>query len=263
MPLLQRNRQTAQDNVSALKQSAEVITAKPFLRAIYTEWYNLLLAELPEGSAPVIELGAGGGFLRELAPNIVTSDVFAGAGLDVVLDGRHLPFAANSLRGILMTDVFHHIPDVRAFLSEARRCVHPGGVVAMLEPWRSLWSTFVYTYLHHERFEPDTTEWAFPPGHPVSDANGALPWIVFQRDREAFEGEFPEWTVARICPLMPFRYLLSGGVSYPAFVPAWSHGFWRDCERLLSPIMRWLAMFALVVLTRSDVTPGEGGDGAY
>lgn len=262
MPLLRRNPRTAQDSVSALEQSAEVITAKPFLQAIYREWYTLLLAALPEGSGPAVELGAGGGFLHELAPGTVTSDVFAGPGIDIVLDGRQLPFAANSLRGILMTDVFHHIPDVHAFLREAGRCVRPGGVVAMLEPWRSPWSTFVYTYLHHESFESAATEWAFPPGHPVSAANGALPWIVFQRDRQTFDRDFPEWTVSRISPLMPFRYLLSGGVSYPAFVPAWSHGFWRGCEHLLSPFMHWIAMFALVVLTRSAPLRQEGGDGA-
>ena len=130
----------------------------------------------------------------------------------------------------------------------------------MVEPWRSLWSTFVYTHLHHEYFKPRAVDWAFPAGHPVSAANGALPWIVFGRDRDTFNRDFPQWTVSRILPMMPFRYLLSGGVSYPAFVPNWSHGFWRGCERILSPLIRWTAMFALVVLTRTDALPSTSGD---
>jgi 2-polyprenyl-3-methyl-5-hydroxy-6-metoxy-1,4-benzoquinol methylase len=48
-----------------------------------------------------------------------------------------------SLRGIVMTNVLHHIPDARAFLKEAARCLHPGGVIAMIEPWVSPWSRLI------------------------------------------------------------------------------------------------------------------------
>ena len=36
---------------------------------------------------------------------------------------------------------------------------------------------------------------------------------MFVRDRERFAREFPEWQVRVIEPMMPFRYVLSGGVS--------------------------------------------------
>jgi len=49
---------------------------------------------------------------------------------------------------------------------------------------------------------------------------------------------------------MPFRYLLSGGVSGRSLMPGWSFTFWRKLENLLQPWMNHLAMFALIVLRK-------------
>src|SRR5439155_19313772 len=125
-----------------------------------------------------------------------------------------------SLRAIVMTDVFHHLPRSRDFFREATRIVRPGGVMAMIEPWVTPWSKLVYTRLHHEPFRPDATEWEFPSTGPLSGANGALPWIVFHRDRGVFQRDFPQWQIERVDPIMPLRYLLSGGVSMRSLVPS-------------------------------------------
>jgi hypothetical protein len=57
----------------------------------------------------------------------------------------------------------------------------------MIEPWVSTLSRPIYTRLHHEPFNPDAKDWSFPDTGPLSGANGALPWIIFQRDRHHFE----------------------------------------------------------------------------
>jgi hypothetical protein len=49
---------------------------------------------------------------------------------------------------------------------------------------------------------------------------------------------------------MPFRYLLSGGVSQRSLMPNWSFPLWRNIENFLQPWMRHLAMFALVALIK-------------
>jgi len=49
---------------------------------------------------------------------------------------------------------------------------------------------------------------------------------------------------------MPLRYLLSGGVSMRSLMPGWSFGPWKGFERLLSPWMRYLAMFAFIQVQR-------------
>jgi SAM-dependent methyltransferase len=227
-----------------------ILAGKPFLRRIYEDWYRALAASLPPGGAPVLELGAGAGFLADFIPHLVRSEVFYTPGLELVLDGLALPFAAGSLRGIAMTNVLHHLPRPLRFFAEAARCVRPGGVVTMIEPWVTPWSRWVYTRLHHEPFLPESREWEIAAAGPLSGANGALPWILFQRDHERFERAAPEWRVRSVAPMMPFRYLVSGGVTLRGLMPAATYPLWRGLETALSPALGRLAMFAHVVLER-------------
>src|SRR5262245_53759820 len=230
----------------------QIIQEKIFLKRIYQEWYRAIAAALPPGQGAVVELGAGGGFMSEFVPKLITSEFFFCPRIRTVLDGLHLPFATDTLRGVVMTNVLHHLPKPRLFFAEATRCVRPGGVVAMIEPWVTPWSRFVYTRLHHEPFEPETTSWELPTSGPLSGANDAMPWIVFVRDRLKFEQEFPQWQIELIKPIMPFGYLLSVGVSLRGLAPAWSFGMWRQIENALGRWSSQLAMFAHIVLRRLD-----------
>ena len=230
---------------------SQVIRQKPFLRKIYSDWYtNLLqgLTECPPG--PVVELGSGGGFCKELIPDVITTEILPIPDVDVLLDGQELPFKDRSLKGVVMVDVFHHLPRVAKFLSDAARCIKPGGAVVMIEPWNTLWSRLIYRHLHHEPFIPGTMEWEVPPGGPLSQANSALPWVVFQRDRRRFQKEYPQWQIKNIHMHTPFRYLLSGGVSLRGLMPESSYRFWGYVEDLLEPFSRYLAMFATIILLR-------------
>ncbi|MBI1761620.1 MAG: methyltransferase domain-containing protein [Acidobacteria bacterium] len=229
-----------------------IIREKPFLRRIYQEWYGEIVAALPAGHEPVLELGAGAGFLRDYLPGVITSEIFPCPGVNIVLDGLALPFADRVLRGIVLVDVLHHLPRPRQFFIEAARCVRTGGAVVMIEPWVTAWSELIYTKLHHEPFQPRARAWEFPASGPLSGANGALPWILFERDRAQFEREFPTWKIQKIELAMPFRYLVSGGVSMRGLMPGWSFTFWRGMEQALRPWMRSLAMFAYITLKRCE-----------
>ena len=83
---------------------------------------------------------------------------------------------------------------------------------------------------------PRGPQWEFPQTGPLSGANGALPWILFVRDRERFERDFPMWRVQSIRPIMPFRYLVSGGVSLRSLTPGWSFEIWSALEKCASPV---------------------------
>lgn len=227
-----------------------IIREKPFLRNIYVEWYRFIAAAIPPGSEPALELGSGAGFLDQFIPHLITSEVFPCPGVKLILDGRSLPFCDGSLRAIVMTDVLHHIRQPRLFLSEAARCVRPGGAVVAVEPWVTPWSRWVYTRVHHEPFIPQSRDWEFPLRGPLSGANGAMPWIIFHRDRARFEREFPQWQIDSIRPCMPVRYLLSGGVSLRSLMPGFTFGFWRGLEWILDPWRDSLAMFAQITLLR-------------
>jgi SAM-dependent methyltransferase len=228
----------------------QIVQEKSFLRQIYQEWYGAIVAALPKGQGGVLELGSGAGFLDDFIPDLITSEVFYCPSVKVVLDGSQLPFVDSALRGIVLINVLHHMPQPRQFFMEAARCVKPGGIVIMNEPWVTGWSRLVYTYLHHEPFDPATPDWEFSSSGPLSGANGALPWIIFQRDRFRFEQEFPEWQIQTIIPVMPFRYLVSGGFSMRSLMPGRTFGLWRRLENGLQPWVNDWAMFARIVLCR-------------
>jgi SAM-dependent methyltransferase len=238
------------DDPRTTERRRDVIRQKAFLRDIYSEWYGAIAKALPEPPGSVLEVGSGAGFLKDVVPGLITSETFPCSGVRMVLDGLHLPFGAGTLRGIVMTNVLHHLPAPRRFFTEASRSIRPGGVIVMVEPWVTPWSSLVYRHLHHEPFKPEAVDWEFPSTGPLSGANGALPWILFARDRERFQREFPSWSIERIAPMMPFRYLLSGGVSKRPLVPAWSSGFWRRLESLMGIAASRTAMFATIVLRR-------------
>ena len=234
------------DDPATTARRRQIVREKIFLRRIYEEWYRNLAGEIPAGEKPVLELGSGAGFCKEFIPKLITSEIFPIEGIDVVLDGQRMPFADASLRGVVMTDVLHHLPRVRDFFREAGRCVEPGGVIAIIEPWASTWGKFVYRHFHHEPFEPAATQWEFPSTGPLSGANGALPWIIFVRDRAQFEREFPQWRIEKIEPMMPLRYLVSGGISMRPLAPAWSYKSFESLDHLLANS----GMFVNVVLRR-------------
>jgi SAM-dependent methyltransferase len=238
------------DDPRAVDLRHRIIREKPFLRRIYQEWYAQAVSALPRSEGAVLELGTGSGFLREHLPDVITSDVFRHSGLDIVLNASVLPISNGVLRGIVLVDVLHHLSEPRPFFAEAARCVRAGGVIVMIEPWVTPWSKLVYTKLHHEPFRPESREWEFPSIGPMSGANGALPWMLFKRDREQFVREFPAWVIESIKIQMPFRYLVSGGVSMRSIAPGWSFGLWRRLEHALQPWMPSLGMFALITLRR-------------
>jgi len=228
----------------------DVLAKKPFLHAIYSEWYALLRSSIPSGPGAILELGSGAGFFQESVPQVITSEIFWLPDIAVTLDGCALPFADQSLKAILMTDVLHHIPRVRSFFSEAMRCLVPGGVIAMVEPWYTPWSGFVYRRFHHEPFQPEAPTWEFATSGPLSGANGALPWMVFERDRIAFSQEFASLHLDVVQPLMPFSFLLSGGLSLRSLAPSGAYRFWRAVERLLDPWSHQMGMFAYIRLRK-------------
>ena len=239
------------DDPRTTGERRRILASKRLLRDVYEEWYGALAGALPPGPGAVLELGSGAGFLAARMPGVVTSECFWCPWTALALDGQQLPFAAGSLRAVVMTNVLHHLPSPARFLDEAGRAVRPGGVVAMVEPWNTAWSRWVYRRLHHEPFDPDAG-WETAGGGPLSGANGALPWILFDRDRARLERDHPQWRVARVEPTMPLRYLLSGGVSMRNLVPAFTAGWWRRLERALYAHGHRLGMFALVVLERQS-----------
>ena len=228
----------------------DIILSKPFLKKLYIEWYSVFKKECENlKNETIIELGSGGGFLKEIMPNVKTSDILELPGNDLTFDALNMPFENESVGAFLMVDVFHHVPDGFKFLKEMQRTLIPGGKIIMNEPWNSGWGRIIYKNFHHETFNP-RGDWTIPSSGPMSDANGALPWIVFERDIKKFVTHFPDLKVKIVKPHTPLRYLLSGGVSMRSLVPQNSFRLITAIEKLLSPITRWFSMFATIIIEK-------------
>ena len=228
----------------------EIIRGKKCLKDIYADWYSLFIEEmrhLPRG--PVLELGSGGGFLKDLAPSVICSDILHLATNDITFSALEMPFADNSISGIFMIDTMHHIPDSERFLRQAARILAKNGKMVMIEPANSLWGRFIYKNFHHEPFDTKG-DWTIPPSGPLSGANGALPWIVFERDNEQFRRKYPELLIEEIEYKYPLIYLLSGGVSRMQFLPDCIFPAIKFFDKLLAGFSAQLSMFMVIKITR-------------
>lgn len=243
--------QRSLDDPATTLEHARLIRQKPFLRNIYMDFYNQCKEGIASIKTPrtVVELGSGGGFIKEVIPDVITSDIQNIPTVEKHFSVLAMPFEEKSVDAFLMINVLHHIPDPAAFLREMDRRLKPGGRVVMIEPATTWWSSFIYTNFHHESFDPNGT-WGFKPGGPLSAANGALPWIIFYRDRKKFEQQFPSLKITALRPHTPFRYILSGGVSMPQLLPSFLYPVVVWIEKLLLPFNNKLGMFYTIEIKK-------------
>ena len=231
-------------------EHAKILREKPFLQNLYMDFYSRLKAAIPQpDEKTIVELGSGGGFIKEVLPNAVTSDVLDLPGVDKVFSACQMPFEPESVDAFVMFDVLHHIPQPRMFFNEALRCLRAGGKIVMIEPANTAWSKFIYKNFHHEGFDTKA-DWQLGESGPVLNGNGAIPWIIFSRDRAIFESEFPALKIVRIQNHTPLRYLLSGGFTLKQIVPTCAYGFVRLLEIVLSPLNCLIGMFQTIELEK-------------
>ncbi|MDR1338844.1 MAG: class I SAM-dependent methyltransferase [Prevotellaceae bacterium] len=227
----------------------DIILGKAFLRKLYTRWYRHLIERVTSVEGNYLEIGSGGGFLKDVFPEVITSDILPLETVDIVCSAENLPFDDNALAGIMMLDVFHHIPRPYLFLKEAERTLICGGKIVMIEPAYSLLSQFIYTYFHHEDFDTKGGM-EIKQGSPLSTANMALPYIYFVREREIFEQHYPALRINCIKHHTPFLYIFSGGLSKPSLLPGFLFEFARLAEKLFVPFYRQLGLFYYIEIEK-------------
>lgn len=117
----------------------------------------LRMARLPNGSR-VVDVGCGSGIFTDL----LKQQGFRAVGLDlnerlvtiarssygdsnfIVGDAEDLPFSSESLEGILLSGVLHHLPDPSRCAGEVGRVLKPGGVFVAFDPNRR--NPFMWLY---------------------------------------------------------------------------------------------------------------------
>lgn len=240
----------SQDTQAALLEHRKKIRQKKFLNKIYLDFYQIFKeTNIPNG--PIVEIGSGGGFIKDIMPNVITSDVIKGPTIDKVFSATKLPFKSNSIAAFVMIDVLHHIKDSERALKEMFRCLKPNGKVIMIEPYNSLLGGFIFKTIHPERknYKP-AAGWKIKGHRRMTDSNPALPWIIFERDRKIFEKKFPKFKINQVNPHTPFRYLISGGLTKLQFLPTSFYPLVKSLEKKLSPLNKYLGMFVTIELEK-------------
>jgi SAM-dependent methyltransferase len=214
-----------------------LILNRPLVKRCYDDWYARLLRDADSVLQPgvMLELGSGGSYLKNLRPAIVSSDIVENVA-DRVIDGRHLPFANGSVQAIFLTHVFHHIPDIDAFLKEAQRSLVPGGVISMIEVAHTPFARLFFKNIHHEPYDDNRREWTFAQKDAMMDCNQALSWMIFVRDRAEFERRYPSLKIERLDLIPWFTYFISGGVTSPYLIPNFTNRLLIGMENMLAPL---------------------------
>jgi len=216
----------------------KLIFERPLLKHCYDIWYSKLTED--ENSVPsdkagkLLELGSGGSYLKDLRPEVITSDVVDNVA-DLKVDARHLPFEDQSLRAIFATHTIHHIPEIEKFFQEAERTLVSGGVISLIEVAKTPLAKFLFTRFHPEPFIDETDKWSFDQIDSMLDSNQALSWIVFFRDKKKFEEKYPSLVVEAWSYLPWLSYILSGGVTKESYIPSFLNPIIYLLDKLLTP----------------------------
>jgi SAM-dependent methyltransferase len=217
-------------------------------QGVYARWAKALESAPPEGLS--VELGAGAGFSKEWIPGMLRTDSTPYPGVDRVADALAMPWGDGELRALFMLNVLHHLPDARRFLSEACRVLKPGGLLLVTEPHIGWLGRLLYGMGHHEPMDVRAREWGAPVEHALAGANIALAWIVFQRDREQFEREFPQLELLSYEPFAPLQYWISGGLKPWSLLPAFLAPAAASLDGALGRLSPGACCFAHTLLRR-------------
>lgn len=238
--------------VEELREQERAWEARPLLRRLYRGWFAELAAALAPVEGPTVELGSGIGKLREVIPELATTDVEPTPWADRVVDAEALPYADGQVANLVLVDVFHHLARPTRFFDEAVRVLAPGGRLLVLDPYCSTLSTLAFRWFHHERTDLDVD--AFEDDVTVAEtpmaSNQARATLAFFREPGAVVDRWPALRVVRRKRLAHVLYPLSGGFSRRPLVPAVLYRPLAALDRALAPLGPLLAFRCLVVLER-------------
>jgi len=243
----------AEDSRRILERHRAIWAQKPVLRAIYERWYERIIAQLPTPANKVIEIGGGSGNLKGQLPGAVSSDITHCPWLDLVCDGQRLPFADQSIDGLVMVDVLHHLADPLAFVAEAQRALRPGGRLIVFDVYISPFSHLVMKLAHPEPVDMGADLFAGPleegQRHPWC-ANQAVATLLFWRYLHKFSALHADLRVIQREVSDIIAYPLSGGFEFYSLIPRRALPLFYAFERLCQPLAKLLAFRSLIVLEK-------------
>jgi len=242
------------DSDELVKVHRQIMLEKPLMNKVFRGFYDECRSfdeKYFSGEGNRIELGAGVSFFKEVYPDIISTDIKKAENLDRVLDAQNMDLEDNSVKAFYGLNCFHHFPEPRKFFAELDRTLVKCGGCVLIEPYFGPIAAKMYTNLFDtEIFDKTHKEWESDSGY-MQGANQALSYIVFVRDKEIFEKEFPDLEIVETKVMNNYlKYLVSGGLNFRALLPNFMSPIISLFELILRPFNKILGLHYAIVIRK-------------
>jgi nucleoside-diphosphate-sugar epimerase len=131
------------------------------------------------------------------------------------------------------------------------KVLQKGGGVVLIDPYYGFLSNLFYKRAFKtEFFDKDQLAWD-TEASVMLDANQALTYIVFVRDREMFLREFPGLEIVESKVFNNYiRYVCSGGLNFKQLLPNIAIPFLKLLEVLMRPVNKIFGLHHVIVLRK-------------
>ncbi len=230
-------------------------TNKPLIRAINQDYYRDIKKYIYKNNKKkILELGSGGGNIKKIIKECITSDQFKNENIDRIENIYKINFKKNSISNIILIDVFHHLQFPSLALKEIHRVLIKNGRIIMMEPAMGLIPRIIYKIFHYEPngFNLKINWNNIPKKIPSSNqyfAAQSLPWRAFFLKELNLKSKY---RIKLMRPFSDFAFLLSGGYSYKAFYPKFLYSFIKLIDKMLTCIsIKIFSARMLIVLEKN------------
>ena len=236
-------------------KNRKIYQNKDLIKIIYNNYYknikkNIYLSDKKK----ILELGSGGGNIKKVIKECITSDQFKNKNIDRIENIYKINFKKDSISNIILIDVFHHLQFPSLALKEIHKVLIKNGRIIMVEPAMGLIPRIVYKIFH---YEPNgfnlRIKWNnIPKKIPLSNqyfAAQSIPWRAFFLKELNLKSKY---SIKLIKPFSDFAFLLSGGYSYKALYPKILYSLIRLIDKILTSIsIRIFSARMLIVLEKN------------
>ncbi len=237
---------------------SKILYEKPMMKGVFAEFYDTCIRldnkYFSNSSGKRVEIGAGVSFFKKKYPEILSTDIKKAENLDMVVDAQNMPFENQSIRAIYGINCFHHFPNPKLFFAELQRVLQVGGGCVLIDPYYGLVAKPFYERIFDtETFDITQSEWTNNNMGFMNNANQALSYIVFKRDKKIFEKLYPNLEIVIQKPLNNYlRYLLSGGLNFRQILPNFFSSLIKFIEWLLMPFNTIFALHHIIVIRKKN-----------
>lgn len=237
-------------------RNRETYKNKKILRLVYNNYFNLIKKNLFENSKyPILEIGSSG-FIKEIIPNCITSNLIKN---DPMIDREenifNLNYGNEFYSNIILVDIFHHLRFPMLALKNLHRVLCNNGRVILIEPAMGLVPRVIYKIFHHEpngfNFK---INWLDNPNQIPEKtdyfAAQALSWRAFVNEELDCSDLFKKKTVNYFSD---FAYLGSGGFSFSSMYPSRLYPTVKKIDEFLTKFAKNIfASRMIIVLEKKD-----------